>query len=78
MNTPILKRVIEDFDDRMNNIEGKSRKWTFLSAHDTHIFNLIGDLNISSANCIEELYRKGTTDSLNCYQGPEYTASLII
>lgn len=65
-----MKRILEDFDDRIENLEKKSLKWTFLSAHDTNIYALNGDLNISSSDCIEQLYRKGKTDALNCYPGP--------
>lgn len=77
LNTNVLKRIIKDFDERINSPDQKKLKWTFLSAHDTNIFAMANDLNISSANCIEELYRKGKTDALNCELGPEYAASLI-
>ena len=51
-NTNIIKRIIEDFDDRINNLNSKSLKWTALSAHDTNINCLLNSLNISSASCI--------------------------
>lgn len=51
-NTLLLERVIEDFDDRILNLESKPLKWTAMSAHDTNLFALTGDLNISSADCI--------------------------
>jgi hypothetical protein len=50
-NTNVIKRILEDFDDRINNLHSKPLKWTFLSAHDTNMFTLTGDLNISSADC---------------------------
>ena len=36
-SSPVLERVIEDFEDRMDNIDSKTLKWTFLSAHDTNL-----------------------------------------
>ena len=51
-DTNIIKRILEDFDDRINNLNSKPLKWTSLSAHDTNIIPLLNDLNISSASCI--------------------------
>ena len=77
LNTNVIRRVLEDFDDRIMNLKTKSLKWTFLSAHDTNIFCLLNYLNISSASCQEELYRKNKTTALNCEPGPDYAASII-
>lgn len=52
INTGKLKRVLEDFDGRINNITGQVLKWTFLSAHDTDISGMLLDLNVSSAQCV--------------------------
>lgn len=76
-NTPILQRVLEDFDDRISHVSTKTLKWTAMSAHDTNLFALTSDLNISSSECIEELYRRGSTSALNCYPGPEFASSLL-
>ena len=51
-NTNVIKRIIEDFDDRINNLNSKPLKWTALSGHDTNINCLLNSLNISSASCI--------------------------
>lgn len=51
-NTGPIKRIIEDFDDRINNINTKTLRWTALSAHDTNINALMNSLNISSDSCI--------------------------
>mgnify|MGYP000862317548 FL=1 len=37
-----------------------------LGGHDTDIYPFLIDLNISSSACIEELYRFGKTNALNC------------
>lgn len=39
---------------------------TVFSCHDTDIAALFTDLNISSSQCVEDIYRKGKTDALNC------------
>jgi hypothetical protein len=52
INTGKLKRILEDFDGRINNITGQILKWTFLSAHDTDISGMLLDLNVSSAQCV--------------------------
>ena len=51
-NTNVLKRVIRDFEQRISNPQKMDLKWTFLSAHDTNVFAMANDLNISSAECI--------------------------
>ena len=51
-NTGPIKRIIEDCDDRINNIKTKKLRWTALSAHDTNINALMNSLNISSDSCI--------------------------
>jgi hypothetical protein len=65
INTGKLKRVLSDFDGRIKNSK-QNLKWTFLSAHDTDISGMLLDLNISSPLCVEQLYRYGKTDALNC------------
>jgi hypothetical protein len=76
INTGKLNRVLEDFDGRINN-SNQTLKWTFLSAHDTDITGMLLDLNVSSDQCVEELYRNGKTDALNCDPTQEYASSII-
>lgn len=52
-------------------------KWTFLSVHDTDITALLTGLNFTSAKCIEDLYRKGKSDELNCSPSHDFAASVI-
>ena len=52
-------------------------KWTFLSAHDTDSVPMLNGLNFSLSVCIEERYRKGKTDALNCDSDYEFATSLI-
>ena len=59
LTTGKVRKVIEDFDDRINNINSKVLKWAFLSAHDTDVSALGVELNFTSARCVEDLYRFG-------------------
>lgn len=52
INTGKINRILADFDDRVNNLNNKTLKWTFLSAHDTDASGMLLDLNMSSAQCI--------------------------
>lgn len=65
MNTPKLKWMLAAFDKKIS-APNSSLKWTLLGGHDTDIYPLLIDLNISSSSCIEELYRFGKTNALNC------------
>jgi hypothetical protein len=74
--TNILKRVVADFDERIKN-HNKTNKWTFISGHDTDISPMLLNLNISNAQCIEDLYRKGKTTALNCEPGQDFAANIM-
>ena len=69
-------KIIQMFDGRIKNA-GQALKWTFLSGHDLDLVPLYNDLNLSSSQCIEELYRKGKTSAFNCEQVPVFATSLI-
>ena len=51
---------------------------TVFSVHDTDIAALLTDLNISSSQCVEDLYRKEKTDAINCQQDVGFAANLVI
>ena len=76
MNTGKLQRIVADFDDRIRNAS-KTLKWTFLSCHDVDLSAMLLDMNISSHQCIEELYRKGKTSALNCDSNIDFAADII-
>jgi lysosomal acid phosphatase len=76
-NTNKLKRVISDFDDRIKNPTSKPLKWTFISCHDTDMIPLSQYLDLADSKCIEELYRKGSTQELNCNYKIGYASSII-
>ena len=69
-------KIISMFDSRIKN-PNQSLKWTLLSGHDLDIVPLYNDLNFSSSQCIEDLYRKGSTTALNCETVPVFATSLI-
>ncbi len=51
---------------------------TVISCHDTDISALYTGLNISSSQCIEDLYRKNKTDALNCQTDVGFSSNLLI
>ena len=69
-DTYVIRRILDDFDDRIKNLNSKALKWTALSVHDSNINALLNYLNISSSSCMEDLYRKNKTTALNCEPGP--------
>ena len=77
LNSFKIQKIINEFDARIRNPSNYSLKWTFLSAHDTDLSAAQLDLNISSPQCIEDLYRKGSTTALVCDANTEYAASMI-
>ena len=48
-----------------------------MSAHDSDVVPMLVGLNFSSTACIEEVYRKGKTQALNCDSSVSYAASVI-
>lgn len=52
-------------------------KWITISANEIDIVSAQNGLGISSAQCIEELYRKGSTSALNCESGTLFSSSII-
>lgn len=78
VNTYKLKKVINECENRVRLIETYATKMTVISCHDTDIAALYTDLNISSSQCVEELYRKGKTDALNCQTDVGFASNLVI
>lgn len=53
VNTGKIKKILADFDDRVNNVNNKTLKWTFISSHDTDATTMMYGLNFSTPECIE-------------------------
>ena len=66
INTYKFKKIINECENRVRLVDTYSTRMTVFSVHDTDIAALYSDLNISSSECIEDLYRKGKTEALNC------------
>lgn len=77
LNSFKIQKIINEFDARIRNPTNYSLKWTFLSAHDTDLSAAQLDLNISSPQCIEDLYRKGSTTALVCDANTDFASSMI-
>lgn len=79
VNTFKFQKLINTFDLRTKLPETYALKWTHLSGHDTDILAMHIALNISNYTCTEELYRRGSTKSIECEQGGvEFAANVII
>jgi len=76
-NSAKFSKILKEFDNRINNLAVYPLKWTFLSAHDTDILPAQTALNFSSYQCIEDIYRKGKTDALNCQIDVGFASSII-
>jgi hypothetical protein len=48
VNTGKIKKILADFDDRLNNVNNKTLKWTFISSHDTDATTMMYGLNFST------------------------------
>ena len=55
-----LNQVVGSFNKKVKN-ESADSKWTTISTFEGDLISVMNNLNISSASCIEELYRKGST-----------------
>ena len=77
INSKKFEKVLHEFDYRINNLASYPLKWTFLSAHDTDVLPAQTALNFSSYQCIEEIFRKGKTDALNCQTDVGFASSII-
>lgn len=77
INSRKYAKVLSEFDNRIKNLTGYPLRWTFMSAHDTDVLPAQSDLNFSSSQCIEEIYRKGKTDALNCQTDVGFASSII-
>ena len=77
VNTPKFRKIFSSFDRAVSRTNGLF-KMNIFSCHDTDLIPLQAQLNISSFNCIEEMYRFNKTTELNCEPGPEFASSLII
>lgn len=78
VNTYKLRKVISECENRINRPKTYPTKMTVISCHDTDISALFTDLNISSSQCVEEIYRKGKTDALNCERNVGFASNVVI
>ena len=78
INTFKMQKIISVFDLRTKLTDSYALKWTMLLGHDTDVWAMHQALNISNYTCTQELYRKGSTKSLECEQGGGKFASNVI
>lgn len=76
-STHTLSKILQNFDNRIKSPEGGGLKWSTLSLDAGDLVALQNNLNISSALCIEEVYRKGSTQALNCQLLSGFASSMV-
>ena len=77
INSEKIQKILTHFDNRMRMIDTYSPKATFFSAHDIDVIPMMMALNLTSPDCIEEKWRKGSTSALSCEDQPLFASSLI-
>ena len=78
VNTYKIQKVIKECENRISLPKNYGTRMTVISCHDTDIAAIYSDLNISSSQCVEELYRKGRTTSLNCQTEIGFSSNVVI
>lgn len=75
-NTYIIDEILNYFDSKISNKTQK--KWIMYSAHDASLGSLITLFNLSSYECVYDLWTKNKTEHLNCYMFPKFASNLLI
>ena len=75
-NTPFFDEIMNNFDDKINN--KTSFKFKMYSSHDMTLAFIMTGLNITSYQCIEDIFRNNETDSNNCFGYPEFASNMLI
>lgn len=79
LNTIDIKMLVDQLDGiYYNTTTTPNLKWMMLSAHDTNLATHMPVFNLTSADCIYDLFFKGRTDALNCNPYPPFAANLIL
>ena len=75
-STFTLNQVMSNFDNKIKNVNSDSKIVT-VSTFEGDLISIMNNLNISSATCIEEVYRKGSTSALNCEGSTPFASNLL-
>lgn len=75
--TPFFNEVLESLSLKVTG-KTKKLKWKMYSAHDTIMTIIMGALNLTNYQCLEDKIITGQSTSLNCETVPEFAANLII
>jgi len=75
-STFTFNQVMSHFDEKVKTPSSKN-KWVTISTFEGDLISVMNNLNISSANCIEEQYRKGSTSALNCEGSTPFSSNIL-
>lgn len=71
-----FNQAISRFAEKVKNLSSTS-KWVTVSTFEGDLVSIHNNLNISSADCIEELFRKGSTAALNCEGRTPFSSNIL-
>ncbi len=78
LSTALFEKVLQEIDAKITN-SSNPKKLIMFSGHDTNISPSLHFLNLSSFQCIEDIWQKRPLDKyLNCEDGPGFASNLII
>eukprot|EP00828_Plagiopyla_frontata_P047503 TRINITY_DN879_c0_g1_i4.p1 TRINITY_DN879_c0_g1~~TRINITY_DN879_c0_g1_i4.p1 ORF type:complete len:370 (-),score=33.38 TRINITY_DN879_c0_g1_i4:4-1113(-) len=76
--TPMIQTIVRLFIDSITQ-SNKDLQWQIFSAHDPTIAFMLAALNLTSSNCILELFMTNKTSSPNCISNsPQFASNLFI
>lgn len=75
-NTYMIEDILNNFEKKIKNLTKK--KWIMYSAHDASLGSLLTLFNLSSYECVYDLWMKNETDHLNCHLFPKFASNLLI
>jgi len=75
--TPFFKEIIDSFDNKLS-AAPNTIKFKMFSAHDMTLSYLLTGLNLTSYECLEEVFRTGETKEKHCFSYPEFASNMFI
>ena len=76
-NTPFFKEILDNFDNKIKN-PSTSYKFKMFSAHDLTLGFLLTGFNLTSYECLEEIFLYNETKALHCYGFPTFASNMLI
>lgn len=75
--TPFFEELLKDFSDKLKKESSSTYKFKLYSAHDMTLAYLLTGLNLTSYECLEEIFLTNKTKALHCFSYPEFAANML-